>query len=73
MPSSNGGYKGTEMYTTEFEINETPPSARTLLTKGYIQDEINSFSGNVVLAQLYFVIPFISVVKFAKSQCTCFF
>lgn len=33
------------MYTTEFEINETPPSARTLLTKGYIQDEINSFSG----------------------------
>ncbi|XP_031780890.1 extensin isoform X3 [Nasonia vitripennis] len=48
MPNSNGGYKGTEMYTTEFEINETPPSARTLLTKGYIQDEINSFSGATV-------------------------
>ncbi|XP_058801691.1 uncharacterized protein LOC131670256 isoform X2 [Phymastichus coffea] len=48
MPSSNGGYKGTEMFTTEFEINETPPSARTLLTKGYIQDEINSFSGATV-------------------------
>lgn len=33
------------MFTTEFEINEAPPSARTLLTKGYVQEEINSFSG----------------------------
>ncbi|XP_012282033.1 extensin-2 isoform X2 [Orussus abietinus] len=47
-PSSNGGFKGAETYTTEFEINETPPSARTLLTKGYIQDEINNFSGATV-------------------------
>ncbi|XP_033214055.1 extensin-like [Belonocnema kinseyi] len=47
-PSSNGGFKGAEMYTTEFEINETPPTARTLLTKGYIQDEINGFSGATV-------------------------
>ncbi|KAJ8669128.1 hypothetical protein QAD02_000387 [Eretmocerus hayati] len=46
--SSNGGYKGSEVYTSEFEINETLPSARTLLTKGYIQDEINSFSGATV-------------------------
>ena len=36
------------MFTTEFEINETPPTARTLLTKGYIQDEINVFSGNII-------------------------
>lgn len=41
----NGGFKGADVFTTEFEINETPPSARTLLTKGYIQDEINTFSG----------------------------
>ncbi|CAG5100365.1 Similar to khdc4: KH homology domain-containing protein 4 (Xenopus laevis) [Cotesia congregata] len=45
---SNGTYKGAEVFTTEFDINETPPSARTLLTKGYIQDEINSFSGTTV-------------------------
>ncbi|XP_068989720.1 uncharacterized protein [Neodiprion pinetum] len=46
--SANGGFKGQEMYTTEFEINEAPPSARTLLTKGYVQEEINSFSGAIV-------------------------
>ncbi|XP_015590574.1 extensin isoform X2 [Cephus cinctus] len=46
--SSNGGFKNTDTYTTEFEINEIPPSARTLLTKGYIQDEINNFSGATV-------------------------
>ncbi|XP_057341321.1 uncharacterized protein LOC130678236 [Microplitis mediator] len=45
---SNGTFKGAEVFTTEFDINETPPSARTLLTKGYIQDEINSFSGTTV-------------------------
>lgn len=54
MQPSNGGYKGNEMFTTEFEINEIPPSARTLLTKGYIQDEINTFSGiyNVYITPL---------------------
>lgn len=36
---------------SEFEINETPPSARTLLTKGYIQDEINSYSGILILSR----------------------
>ncbi|XP_034940566.1 extensin-like isoform X2 [Chelonus insularis] len=45
---SNGVFKGAEVFTTEFEINETSPSARTLLTKGYIQDEINNFSGATV-------------------------
>ncbi|XP_023317783.1 trithorax group protein osa-like isoform X2 [Trichogramma pretiosum] len=48
LPNTNGGYKPNEMFTTEFEINETPHSARTLLTKGYVQDEINSFSGATV-------------------------
>ncbi|XP_043277485.1 extensin-like isoform X2 [Venturia canescens] len=47
MPA-NGGFKGGELYSTEFEINETLPSARTLLTKGYVQDEINHFSGATV-------------------------
>ncbi|KAK0181236.1 hypothetical protein PV327_003537 [Microctonus hyperodae] len=46
--STNGIFKGADVFTTEFEINETPPSARTLLTKGYIQDEINTFSGATV-------------------------
>ncbi|XP_015120922.1 extensin isoform X2 [Diachasma alloeum] len=46
--STNGSFKNSEIFTTEFEINETPPSARTLLTKGYIQDEINNFSGATV-------------------------
>ncbi|XP_012259020.2 altered inheritance of mitochondria protein 3-like isoform X2 [Athalia rosae] len=46
--AANGGFKGQEMYTTEFEINEAPPSARTLLTKGYVQEEINSYSGAIV-------------------------
>lgn len=45
MSTSNGGYKTNEMFTMEFEINETPTNARTLLTKGYMQDEINSMSG----------------------------
>ncbi|XP_035726475.1 extensin-like isoform X1 [Vespa mandarinia] len=36
--------KSGETYTSEFEINEIPPSARTLLTKGYTQDKINFFS-----------------------------
>ncbi|XP_063990671.1 uncharacterized protein LOC135169529 isoform X3 [Diachasmimorpha longicaudata] len=46
--STNGSFKSSEIFTTEFDINETPPSARTLLTKGYIQDEINNFSGATV-------------------------
>ncbi|KAF7997795.1 hypothetical protein HCN44_009193 [Aphidius gifuensis] len=44
----NGSYKSSEFFSTEYDINETPPSARTLLTKGYIQDEINNFSGATV-------------------------
>ncbi|EFN86500.1 extensin isoform X2 [Harpegnathos saltator] len=48
IAASNTAFKNGETYTWEFEINETPPSARTLLTKGYIQDEINSFSGATV-------------------------
>ncbi|XP_066590962.1 uncharacterized protein [Prorops nasuta] len=48
IPTSNVALKNGETYVSEFEINETPPSARTLLTKGYIQDEINSFSGATV-------------------------
>lgn len=45
LTASNANFKNGETFTSEFEINEIPPSARTLLTKGYIQDEINSYSG----------------------------
>ncbi|XP_053977956.1 uncharacterized protein LOC128875925 isoform X4 [Hylaeus volcanicus] len=48
LTASNATFKNGETYTSEFEINEIPPSARTLLTKGYIQDEINSYSGATV-------------------------
>ncbi|XP_029659061.1 extensin-like isoform X2 [Formica exsecta] len=48
IAASNAAFKNGETYTWEFEINETPPSARTLLTKGYTQDEINSYSGATV-------------------------
>ncbi|XP_051168026.1 uncharacterized protein LOC127285861 isoform X3 [Leptopilina boulardi] len=63
-PSSNGGFKGSEMYTTEFEINETPPTARTLLTKGFIQDEINGFSGATVSTRGRFM------TESEKQRCT---
>ncbi|XP_043465876.1 KH homology domain-containing protein 4-like isoform X2 [Leptopilina heterotoma] len=63
-PSANGGLKGSEMYTTEFEINETPPTARTLLTKGFIQDEINGFSGATVSTRGRFM------TESEKQRCT---